>query len=113
MYKPSLQIVHSISLLRSGLTFYNFRHENLTIIKDFNMPSFKHFKKIFDILCLITRPTYHQFKITTGISLILTNKKNHFSLSDTFENDLFDNHMLISTSIKSIIFKGPPKKKNM
>ena len=44
-------------------------------------------------------------------NLILTNKKNLFKLSDTFETDLSDHHKLISTILKSGGFKGKPKEK--
>ena len=67
-----------------------------------------YFKKLF---ALINRSICYQSHITNGIDFILTNNKNHFNLSDNFENSFFDLHMLISTTMKSISFKGPPKKK--
>ena len=45
------------------------------------------------------------------IDLILTNKKNLFKLSDTFEIGLFDHHKRVSTILKSGGFKGKLKGK--
>ena len=56
-------------------------------------------------------PTYYQSNDPTCIDLILTNKKNLFKLSDTFETGLSDHHKLISTILKSGGFKGKPKEK--
>ena len=67
-----------------------------------------YFEKLF---ALIDRSICYQSQITTGIDLILTNNKNHFNLSDNFENSFFDLHMLISTTMKCRNVKGPPKKK--
>ena len=45
----------------------------------------------------------------TCIDLILTNKKNLFKLSNTFETGILDHHKLVSTILKSGSFKGTPK----
>ena len=51
-------------------------------------------------------PICYQSNNPTGIDLILTNKKNLFKLSDTFETSLSDHHKLVSTILKSGGFKG-------
>ena len=56
-------------------------------------------------------PTCYQSNDFTCIDLILTNKKNLFKLSDTFETGLSDHHKLISAILKSGGFKGKPKEK--
>ena len=56
-------------------------------------------------------PTCYQSNNPTFIDLILTNKKNLFKLSDTFETGFSDQHKLISTILKSAGFKGKPKVK--
>ena len=46
---------------------------------------------------------------STCIDLTLTNKKNLFKLSNTFETGISDHHKLVSTILKSGSFKGTPK----
>ena len=48
---------------------------------------------------------------STCIDLTLTNKKNLFKLSNTFETGISDHHKLVSTTLKSGRFKGTPKMK--
>ena len=56
-------------------------------------------------------PSCYQSNNPTCKDLILTNKKNLFKLSDTFETSLSDHHKLISTILTSGGFKGKPKEK--
>ena len=58
-----------------------------------------------------TRTTYHQSNNPACIDLNLTNKKNLFKLSDTFETGFSGHYKLISTILKSRGFKGKPKEK--
>ena len=60
---------------------------------------------------LINKPTCFQSNKPTCIDLILTNKKNLFKLSNTFETGISDHHKLVSTILKSGSFKGTPKMK--
>ena len=58
---------------------------------------------------LINKPTCFQSNTPTCIELILTNKKDLFKLSNTFEADITYHHKLVSTILKSGSFKGTPK----
>ena len=58
---------------------------------------------------LIKKPTYFQSNTPTCIDLILTNKKDLFKLSNTFETGISDHHKLVSTILKSGSFKGKSK----
>ena len=60
----------------------------------------------------INLPTWYTLShIPTCIDHILTNQKSLFKFSKTFETDLSKQHKLISTTMKSITFKDPPKNK--
>ena len=67
--------------------------------------------QLFNLNALINSPTCYQSHIPTCIDHILTNQKSLFKFSKTFETGLSDHHKLISTTMKSGSFKGPPKKK--
>ena len=58
---------------------------------------------------LNNKATCFQSNNPTCIDLILTNRKNLFDLSNTF--DLSDHHKLVSTILKSRRFKGTPQMK--
>ena len=60
---------------------------------------------------LINKPTCFQSNKPTWTDLILTNKKNLFKLSNTFETGISDHHKLVSTIQKSGSFKGALKMK--
>ena len=64
----------------------------------------------FDLESLIDSPTCYKSINPTCIDLILTNKKNHFMKSATFETGLFDHHELITTILRKTISKGNSKK---
>ena len=57
----------------------------------------------------INKPTCFQSNTPTCIDLILTNIKNLFKLSITFETGISDHRKLVSTIRKSGSFKGKPK----
>ena len=65
----------------------------------------------FDLESLIDSPTSYESINLTCIDLILTNKKNHFMKSATFETGLCDHHKLITTILRKAISKGILKKK--
>ena len=70
--------------------------------------------QLFNLNALINSPTCYQSHIPTCIDHILTNQKSLFKFSKTFETGLpADHHKLISTTVKSAIFKGPPRKKDL
>ena len=60
---------------------------------------------------LINKPTCFQSNKPICIDLILTNNKNLFKLSNTFETGISDHHKLVSTTLKLGSFKGTPKMK--
>ena len=54
-------------------------------------------------------PTCYQSNYPIWIDLILTNKKNLFKLSDTFETGVSDHHKLFPTILKPGGFNEKPK----
>ena len=64
----------------------------------------------FDLDSLIDSPTCYKSINPTWIDLILTNKKNHFMKSTTFETGLSDRHKLIITILRKTISKRNSKK---
>ena len=64
----------------------------------------------FDLESLIDLPTSYKSINLTSIDLILTNKKNHFMKSPTFETGLSDHHKLITAILRKTISKGNSKK---
>ena len=74
-------------------------YEHTILIGDFNMtienPLLNHFLDIFDLSSLITEPTcFKSDSNPSCIDLILTNSKNHFMKSSTFETGISDFHKL-------------------
>ena len=59
----------------------------------------------FDLESLIDLPTSYKSINLTSIDLILTNKKNHFMKSPTFETGLSDHHKLITAILRKTISK--------
>ena len=84
------------------------------MLGDFNLsiekPNLKNFMRSFDLESLINSPTCYKSINPTCIDLILTNKKNHFMKSATFETGLSDHHKLITTILRKTISKGNSKK---
>ena len=73
-------------------------------------PNLKNFMCSFDLESLIDSPTCYKSINPTWIDLILTNKKNHFIRSTTFETGLSDRHKLIITILRKTISKRNSKK---
>ena len=114
IYKPPYQ--NGIEFLnRINYQSYLTTYENTILVGDFNLcvenTHLEATLEDYDLSNLINKPTYYQSNNPTCIDLILTNKKNLFKLSDTFETGLPDHHKLISTILKSGRFKEKPKDK--
>ena len=114
-YKPPSQSDLSfINELNLAMNFFSPIYENFVLLGDFNMstenPNLKHFMCSFDLESLIDLPTCYKSMNPTCIDLILTNKKNHFMKSTTFETGLSDYHKLITTILRKTISKGNSKK---
>ena len=94
--------------------FYLQKLENLFITGDLNMTTennhLNNLLQTYDLTALIKEPTCYQSQNPNIIDHFLTNRKT-FKHCQTFETGLSDHHKLISTIMKSGIFKGPPKKK--
>ena len=73
-------------------------------------PNLKNFMFSFDLKSLIDSPTCYKSINPACIDLILTNKKNYFMKSATFETGLSDHHKLTTTTLRKTISKGNSKK---
>ena len=86
--------------------------DSVTLIGDFNLSSddvpLESFLQACNLTSLIKEATCFQSSNPSYIYLILTNQKNMYKLSNTFETGLSDHHKLISTVAKSGSFKGRP-----
>ena len=95
--------------------YYLPKYENLILIGDFNLSTENQhldaLMQAYNLNNLINKPTCFQSNKPTCIDLILTNKKNLFKLSNTFETGISDHHQLVSTILKSGSLKGTPKMK--
>ena len=114
MYKPPSQNDWEFtSRLSSIIDYYSPKYENLILIGDFNLSiENQHLDALiqaYNLNNLINKPTCFQSNIPTCIDLILTNKKDLFKLSNTFETGISDHHKLVSTILKSGSFRGTPK----
>ena len=111
---PSQNDLSFISELNLALNFFSPIYENFVLLGDFNLstenPNLKNFMCSFDLESLINSPTCYKSTNPSCIDLILTNKKNHFMKSATFETGLFDHHELITTILRKTISKGNSKK---
>ena len=89
-------------------------YENFVLLGDFNMstenPNLKNFMCSFDLESLINSSTCYKSINPTCIDLILTNKKNLFVKSATFETGLADRHKQMKTTLRKTISKGNSKK---
>ena len=87
----------------------------LSIIGDFNLSSddvpLESFIRAYNLGSLIKEATRFQSSNPSCIDLVLTNQKNMYKLSNTFETGISDHHKLISTVAKSGSFKGRPREK--
>ena len=114
-YKPPSQNDLSfINELNLALNFFSPIYENFVLLGDFNLstenPNLKNFMCSFDLESLINSPTCYKSTNPSCIDLILTNKKNHFMKSATFETGFSDHHKLITTILRKTISKGNSKK---
>ena len=104
-YKPpsqnDLSIINELNL---ALNFFSPIYENFVFLGDFNLstenPNLKNFMCSFDLERLINSPTCYKSTNPSCIDLILTNKKNHFMKSATFETGLSDHHKLLTTILR-------------
>ena len=112
---PSQNDLSFISELNLALNFFSPIYENFVLLGDFNLstenPNLKNFMCSFDLESLINSPTCYKSANPSCIDLILTNKKNHFMKSATFETGLSDHHKLITTILRKTISKDNSKKK--
>ena len=115
-YKPPSQNELSfINEIKLPLNFSSSSYENFLLLGDFNLstenPNFKNLLNSFDLESLIKIPTYcKSLSSPTSIDLILTNKKNFFMKSTTFETGMSDFHKLTTTISRNTISKGNAKK---
>ena len=115
-YKPPSQNELSfINEIKLSLKFFSSSCENFLLLGDFNLstenPNFKNLHNSFDLESLIKIPTcYKSLSSPTSIDLMLTNKKNFFMKSTTFETGMSDFHKLTTTILRKTISKGNAKK---
>ena len=114
IYKPPSKSEREFTnRLSSIIDYYSPKYENLILIGDFNLSiENQHLNALiqaYNLNNLINKPTCFQSNTATCIDLILTNKKDSFKLSNTFEAGISDHHKLVSTILKSGSFKGTPK----
>ena len=111
---PSQNDLSFINELNLALNFFSPIYENFVLLGDFNLSTensnLKNFMCSFDLESLINSPTCYKSTNPSCIDLILTNKKNHFMKSATFETGLSDHHKLITTILRKTISKGNSKK---
>ena len=115
-YKPPTQSdLEFIASITKIVGFYIQKFENLFIIDDLNITTentyLNDLLQIYDLSALIQEPTCYKSQNHNSIDHFLTNRKTFFKHCQTFETGLSDHHKLISTIMKSGIFKGPHKKK--
>ena len=111
---PSQNDLSFINELNLALNCFSPIYENFVLLGDFNLstenPNLKNFMCSFDLESLINSPTCYKSTNPSCIDLILTNKKNHFMKSATFETGLSDHHKLITTILRKTISEGNYKK---
>ena len=108
--QSEIKFTNKLSLVIYG---YLPKYEILILIGDFNLSTENHYLdaviQAYNLNNHINKPTCSQSNNPTYIDLILTNRKNIFKLSNTFQTGLSDHHNLVSTILKSGSFKGTPK----
>ena len=114
IYKPPSQSHKEFTnRLSSIIDYYSPKYKNLILIGDFNLSiENQHLDALiqaYNLNNFINKPTCFQSNTPTYIDLLLTNKKNLFKLTNTFETGISDHHKLVSTILKSGSFKGKPK----
>ena len=87
--------------------FFSPMYEKFVLLGDFNMSTkntnLKNFIRSFGLDSLIDSPTCYKSINPTCIDLILTNKKNHFMKSTTYETGLPDRHKPTTAILKKAI----------
>ena len=91
------------------------KYENIILISDFissgKNKNLADFKTLFNLESLIKSPTCFQSSKPTYIHLILTNKKELFKNSKTFEFGISDHRLLTLTSMRIQFIKSNPRVK--
>ena len=112
LYKPPGQKKGFLENLNSVLNKYISKYENIILIGDFNSSvenkRLADFTTLFNPESLIRSPTCFQSSKPACIDLILTNKKELFKNSQTFEVGISDHHLLTLTSMRIQFIKGNP-----
>ena len=116
LYKPPGQKEKCfLENLNSILNKYSSKYENIILNGDFSsLVENKHladFTTLFNLESLIKSPTCFQSSKPTCIDLILTNKKELFKNSKTFEVGISNHHLLTLTSMRIQFLKGNTKVK--
>ena len=111
---PSQNDLPFINESNLALNFFSPVYENFVLLGDFNMPTenpnLRNYLRSFDLESLVDSPTCYNSINHTYIDLILTNKRNHFMKSATFETGLSDHHKLTTTILRKTISKGNSEK---
>ena len=111
IYKPPSQSDKEFTNITT-IDYYSPKYD-LILIGDFNFSienqQLDALIQAYNLNKLINKPTCFQSNTPTCIDLILTNNKNLFKLSTTFETGILDHHKLVPTILKSGSFKGTPK----
>ena len=88
--------IEFLNRINSVLDHYLTIHENIILIGDLNLCAENTHLEVtienYNLNNLTSKATCYQSNNSTCIDLILTNKKNLFELSDTFEMGLSDHH---------------------
>ena len=105
IYKPPSQNDKEFTnRLSSVIDYYSPKYENLILIEGFNLSTEnQHLDPLiqaYNLNNLINKPTCFQPNALTYIELILTNEKNLFKLSNTFETGISEHHKLFPTILK-------------
>ena len=112
--KPTQNDLEFIVPITKIVYFCLQKFENLFIIGHLNMTTqnthLSDLLQMYDLTALIKEPTCYQSQIPNCIDHFPTNRKALLKHCQTFETCFSDHHKLISTIMKSGIFKGPPKK---
>ena len=106
LYKPPNQKMSDfIPNLSSILDHFLKNYDNVTLIGDFNLPSddvsFESFLQAYNLTSLIKEATCFQSSNPSRIDLILTNQKNIYKLSNTFEIGISDQNRTEDKEFKS------------
>ena len=94
--QSEIEYTNKLSLV---IDHYLPKYENLILIRDFNYSAENyHLDAViqdYNLNILINKPTWLPSNNPTCIDLILTNRKNLFKLSNTFDTGISDPHKLV------------------